>query len=54
MSGGANESAGRDERLREVLLRHLQDVDAGGAPDREELLRRHPDLAGGPLPPGGR
>jgi serine/threonine protein kinase len=46
MSSGANESASRDERLQEVLLGYLQAVDAGRAPDRAELLRRHPDLAG--------
>jgi hypothetical protein len=34
-----------EQRLQEILLPYLQAVDAGEAPAREELYRRHPDLA---------
>src|SRR5262245_4123560 len=35
----------REQRLQDVLLVYLQEIDAGRTPDRQELLRRHPDLA---------
>src|SRR5262249_55172310 len=34
-----------DRRLQEILHAYLQAVDAGQDPDREELLRRHPEFA---------
>ena len=35
----------RDERLQDVVLAYLKAVDAGQAPDQQDLLARHPDLA---------
>src|SRR5581483_5304121 len=40
----ADDSA-KDRQLEEILHTYLQAVDAGQAPDREDLLRQHPDLA---------
>ena len=42
-----NSSTGgdREKRLQDVLLGYLRGIDAGAPADREELLRRHPDLA---------
>src|SRR5580704_15408457 len=37
---------GRDERLNEAIAAYLEAAEAGRAPDRAELLARHPDLAG--------
>jgi WD40 repeat protein/tRNA A-37 threonylcarbamoyl transferase component Bud32 len=45
MSEKATESGGREERLQAVLHEYLQAVDAGRRPDRDEVLRRHPELA---------
>src|SRR5262245_26276610 len=39
------DAAAREQRLQDVLLVYLQEIDAGDTPDRQELLRRHPDLA---------
>ncbi len=36
----------RDRRLNEVIAGYLESSEAGRAPDRSELLARHPDLAG--------
>jgi WD40 repeat protein/serine/threonine protein kinase len=35
----------RDRRFQEVLAEYLQAVESGNAPDRDELLARHPELA---------
>lgn len=35
----------REQRLNKVLGDYLRAIEAGEAPDREELLRRHPELA---------
>src|SRR2546423_1913206 len=45
MSETPADSTGRDARLQEVLLAYLRAVDGGTPPDRDELLRRHADLA---------
>src|SRR5262249_11554483 len=36
--------ADREERLNEVLLAHVEALQAGRAPDRQQLLAEHPDL----------
>jgi 2-oxo-4-hydroxy-4-carboxy--5-ureidoimidazoline (OHCU) decarboxylase len=38
----------REKQLESILHAYLQAVDAGGKPDRDELLRQHPDLADEP------
>ena len=35
----------RDKQLESILHGYLQAVDAGQNPDRDDLLRRHPELA---------
>ncbi len=35
----------RDEQLNEILLGYVEAVEAGGRPDRSELLSRHPEFA---------
>ena len=39
-------SSTREQRLQRVLADYQHAVEAGNPPDPEELLRRHPDLAG--------
>jgi WD40 repeat protein len=41
----ASHDSARDRRLEEILHAYLQAVDAGQAPDRDALLREHPDCA---------
>jgi serine/threonine protein kinase len=36
--------AGREERLNDVLLAYVEEVEAGRAPNRHRLLAEHPDL----------
>src|SRR6266536_3289550 len=37
--------AGREQQLNRVIAEYLEAERTGPPPDREELLRRHPDLA---------
>jgi WD40 repeat protein len=41
----ADDSAARERRVNEAIAAYLQAVDAGQAPDRQEFLARHADLA---------
>jgi WD40 repeat protein len=45
MSTPDSEPMSREERINEVLAAFHEAAEAGAAPDREEWLRRHPDLA---------
>jgi WD40 repeat protein len=45
MTADPDDSAGREKRLEEILHAYLQAADAGEAPDQQEVLRQHPDLA---------
>jgi WD40 repeat protein len=46
MSNKLDPSASRDQRVDALIAAYLEAVDAGRAPDRQELLARHPELAG--------
>src|SRR5437667_5364537 len=41
----ASHDSARDRQLEEVLHTYLQAVDAGQSPDRDALLRQHPEFA---------
>jgi WD40 repeat protein/tRNA A-37 threonylcarbamoyl transferase component Bud32 len=45
MSSPFQSPAAREERVNEVIAAYLDAAGAGRAPDREEFLARHPDLA---------
>lgn len=45
MSHEPRETTSLDQKFQEVLAAYLQDAEAGKAPDRKELLARHPELA---------
>jgi WD40 repeat protein/serine/threonine protein kinase len=44
-SADQDRDAEREERLHEIIAGYLEAVEAGSAPDRDELLAREPDLA---------
>ena len=46
MSDELDPSPSRDQRVDALIAAYLEAVDAGRAPDRRELLARHPELAG--------
>jgi predicted Ser/Thr protein kinase len=46
MSETSSTPSERDQRLERILADYLHAVEAGQQPDRDEWLRRHPDLAG--------
>jgi 2-oxo-4-hydroxy-4-carboxy--5-ureidoimidazoline (OHCU) decarboxylase len=45
MAERANGSESREERVNAILAEYLDAAAVGKAPDRAELLARHPDLA---------
>jgi outer membrane protein assembly factor BamB len=45
MTSEPRDGSGRDERVNQIIAAYLRVADAGQAPDRAELLARHPDLA---------
>ncbi len=45
MADQANDAGSREERVNAVLAAYLDAAAGGQAPDRDELLARHPDLA---------
>jgi WD40 repeat protein len=45
MGLSAHDASAREQRVNEVIAAYLEAADAGRAPDRQEFLARHPDLA---------
>src|SRR5438132_13612416 len=46
MGSERQNKADHEQQLQEILHAYLRPVDAGQAPDRQALLRQHPELAG--------
>src|SRR5437868_7158200 len=45
MSSAPESSSAREERVIEAIAEYLEAAEAGRAPERDEFLARHPDLA---------